>query len=379
MSQVSLVVMGAGESSRFRQGLSIKKQWLRLGETPLWKHVALHLSKQACFDQVIIAASPKEVKYMQKQVDFKVIEGGGTRQESLQNALARVKTPWVLVSDVARFDVPSEVISRVMGRLGEAECVAPAIGVSDTVSYQGEYLSRSEVKLIQTPQLSHVESLLLAFGQGDFTDESSAIAKSGGRVLLVEGSERLKKLTHSYELTLLQGFEPPFGGSYGGSGFDVHAFMEGEGLRLAGVDIPAPVAFKAHSDGDVAIHALIDALLGAVGAGDIGEWFPDSDLAYKGVDSTLLLQEVIKFIRGIGFELINADLTIMAQAPKLSPYKEAMERRLGEVMEVSRQRISVKATTTESLGFVGRKEGVAVSAQVVLKLLDWTKHACFNR
>lgn len=379
MNQVSLIMMGAGESSRFREGGGVKKQWLRIGETPLWKHVSARLSSVAGLEEVFITASPKEVRYMQKQCPWRVVEGGASRQESLQNALLQVKTPWVLVSDVARFDVPLEVVERALAAREGADCVVPILSVSDTVYYEGEYLKREGVKLIQTPQLSRVEVLRAALEKGEFTDESSAILAYGGEVKFIEGSERAKKLTHPHEITLLRGFEPPFSGVYVGSGFDVHAFEEGDSLRLAGVSVPASVAFKAHSDGDVAIHALIDAILGAVGAGDIGEWFPDSSALYAGIDSAILLREVMEWVRGVGFEIHNVDLTVMAQAPKLSPYKAAMERRIAEILEVEPARVSLKATTTELLGFVGRKEGIAVMANATLKLRDWTKDACFNR
>ena len=383
MNALSLIIMAAGESTRFlgNDELQIrqKKQWLWLGETPLWKYVAHSLAKSAPFAEVIITASQEEARYMQKQADFRVVIGGASRQESLQNALKEVQTPWVLVSDVARFDVPSDVVGRVLERLGGADCVAPFLGVSDTVSYQGKYLEREAIKLIQTPQLSRVEALRAALKKGNFTDESSAISANSGKVLLVQGSERLKKLTNPEEITLLRGFNPPYSGTYMGSGFDVHAFKEGDSLKICGVKIPFERAFKAHSDGDVGIHALIDAILGAMGAGDIGEWFPDHSPEYAGINSKILLQRVMNFAHHVGFELVNADITIMAQAPKLSPYKAMMEQELAGILGVERRKVSVKATTTESLGFTGRREGIAASASVGMRLKDWTKYAYLNR
>lgn len=379
MSQLSLILMGAGNSSRFSGEIPVKKQWLRIGELPLWQYVAENLSSQTEFTDVIITATESEVKYMQKQSDFRIVCGGETRQKSLQNAIEHVKTPYVLVSDVARFDVPREIIAALLKRIGEADCIAPALRVNDTVSYGGTYINREELRLIQTPQLSRVDSLREAFKKGEFTDESSAISANGGSVLLLDGSERLKKLTHPHEITLLASFEPPSRRTFIGSGFDVHAFKNGDFLMLGGVKIPASFAFKAHSDGDVVLHALTDAILGAIGAGDIGEWFPDNCAEFKGIDSSILIRKVVDFSRAVGFEINNIDLTIMAQSPKLSPFKLEMEQKIAEILEIPRAKVSLKATTTESLGFVGRNEGIAVQALASLNFLDWTKYACFNR
>ena len=156
-----------------------------------------------------------------------------------------------------------------------------------------------------------------------------------------------------------------------GNGFDVHRFTDGDHLTICGVWIPFSHAFEAHSDGDVGIHALIDALLGAAGAGDIGQWFPDSDMQYENIDSALLLQQVLCFIRNVGFFVVNVDLTIIAQEPKIAPHKDRMRARLSSLLEIPAAKLNIKATTTEHLGFLGRCEGVAASCVATRQYVDW--------
>jgi 2-C-methyl-D-erythritol 4-phosphate cytidylyltransferase/2-C-methyl-D-erythritol 2,4-cyclodiphosphate synthase len=260
--------------------------------------------------------------------------------------------------------------------------VAPYLSVNDTVIYaDNELIDRDKVKLIQTPQLSLTKALKEALSQKtEFTDESSAMIANGGSVKYIQGDVAAEKLTTLERKNgILSLLKPPSKEYFFGNGFDVHAFEEGKSMYLGGVKIKADFGFKAHSDGDIAIHALIDALLGAAGAGDIGEWFPDSDQTYKGADSTKLLESVCSFLRKVGFEIVHCDLTIMAQKPKISPYKQVISKKLSSILNVSYSHVNVKATTTEHLGFIGREEGVAVLAAATLKYYDWTAYENINR
>ena len=370
MRDTTLILLAAGSSSRF--ALPVKKQWLYQGERPLWLKVAEEFEAAWDFRDIVVVGAEPELEYMALFAPrYHYIPGGASRQASLANALERVATPYVLVNDIARCCLDRALLHRVMERRDEAPCIAPALNAVDTVYRRGEPVDRSEIRLIQTPQLSHTVTLKKAIARGEFTDESSAIHALGEKVLLVEGSARAHKLTTAEDLTRLECLEPPASFPLVGYGLDTHAFEEGKRMILGGVPIEAPFGFKAHSDGDVAVHALIDALLGAAGMGDIGEHFPDSDPRFAGADSIKLLEEVVARIRRCGLEPINVDLTILAEAPRLGPYKTAIRRRLAEVLGPPTPRVNLKATTSEKLGFVGRKEGVTVHATATLRYFNW--------
>ncbi|WP_456394225.1 bifunctional 2-C-methyl-D-erythritol 4-phosphate cytidylyltransferase/2-C-methyl-D-erythritol 2,4-cyclodiphosphate synthase [Nitratifractor sp.] len=370
MKDTTLILLAAGSSSRF--GLPVKKQWLYLGDRPLWVRVAEAFEKTAEFARIILSVEAGERSYMGRFADYTFVDGGSSRQESLSRALEAVETPWVLVGDIARCCVDEALVERVLKHKGEAACIAPALEAVDTVYEDGVPVDRRRIRLIQTPQLSRTEILRRALAEAEnFTDESSAIHALGEEVLLIEGSSRAHKLTHLEDLRRLDCLEAPSRESFTGFGLDVHAFETGKEMKLGGITIDAPMGFKAHSDGDVAIHALIDALLGAAGMGDIGEHFPDTDPRWKDADSMELLDAVLGRIRGCGLEPRHADLTILAQTPRLGTYKEAIRRKLAKALDLPPNRVNIKATTAEKMGFVGRKEGVAVHAVATLGIYDW--------
>jgi len=373
LSDLTLVLLAAGEATRFKK--PVKKQWLRIGSQPLWLYVAKEFEKMDLFNEIIIASHPDDLIFMQRFGNYTFVEGASSRQGSLINALKSVKTELVLVSDVARACVDIAVCKRLLEGLKDADCAVPALRVSDTVYYDGKPIDREKLFSVQTPQLSRTEVLKTALSQNNiFTDDSSAIYSNGGKVVFVDGSNSLHKLTFAEDLIHLPCLKKPDTSlHFIGNGFDVHGFQEGKPMYLGGVLIDTPLGFKAHSDGDVAIHALIDAILGATGMGDIGELFPDSDETYAGADSKELLKSVMQKIYSVGFEVVNTDLTIMAQTPKLSPYKVKMAETIANILQISPDRVNIKATTTEKLGFVGRKEGIAVLATATLKYFDWTQ------
>ena len=371
MKDTTLILLAAGSASRF--DLPVKKQWIYLDNTPLWLRVARQFETVAEFAQIVVTAEEGEAAYMSRFADYRFVAGGNSRQESLANALAEVDTPWVFVSDIARCCLDSEMLERILAHKGEAACIAPALKAVDTVYHQNIPVNRDEIRLIQTPQLSRTETLQRALKEAKaFTDESSAIHALGETVLLVEGSSRAHKLTRREDLKRLDCLTPPSAETFTGFGLDIHAFEKGKTMKLGGVTIDVPMGFKAHSDGDVAIHALIDALLGAAGMGDIGEHFPDTDPRWKGADSMQLLEAVLQRIRGVGLEPRHADLTILAQTPRLGDYKERIRRTLAQALDLSSARVNIKATTAEKMGFVGRKEGVTVHAVATLGIYDWS-------
>jgi ygbB family len=411
LKDISLILLAAGDSSRFE--LRVKKQWLRVGELPLWQYVAQSIARAHPFKKIIIAVNEEDVSYCERlyacslasargksaecgtseykfqskqggigcgadkcgsaNLQFHFAPGGVNRQSSLKNALRLVESELVLVSDVARAQISPELISSLIRNLGGADCISPYLGVNDT-TYLGERIvEREELRLIQTPQLSRTALLKKALeGSEIFTDDSAAVGSAGGRLEFIKGEAGALKITRASDLAALN-LKPCSRDIFCGTGYDVHALEKGAGIVLGGVQIPCEFALIAHSDGDVAIHALIDAICGAAMLGDIGELFPDSDAKFKGADSKELLRKVMRRVRGYGYELVNADITIIAQRPKIGAYKAQMQEVLSEILNCAR--VNVKATTTERLGFTGRSEGIAAQAAVNLKFYDWQKHA----
>ncbi len=369
----TLVVLCAGESSRFQ--LETKKQWLRVADIPLWLNVTNRLSSYTQFVKIVVVGHKDEVTYMKNfSNNITYVAGGSTRQNSIKNALHEVTSKYVMITDVARCCVPKSVILELIENKEKASCIVPVLKISDTVIYENNTINRDEVKLIQTPQLSNTAILKKAVNTDiEFTDDSSAIKHIGETVHYINGSEKSKKLTFGDELNNIKCLCEPSKNFFTGLGIDIHQFEDNKQMVLGGVHIDSNFGFKAHSDGDVLIHSVIDALLGACGAGDIGEFFPDTDEKYKNADSKKLLEYIIRFIKHVGYDLVNIDLTIIAQQPKINPYKDKIKSKMSELLNIEKQKINIKATTAERMGFIGRNEGVAVQSIATLKYYDWTK------
>ncbi|WP_428023423.1 bifunctional 2-C-methyl-D-erythritol 4-phosphate cytidylyltransferase/2-C-methyl-D-erythritol 2,4-cyclodiphosphate synthase [Arcobacter sp.] len=371
MSKVTLLVLCAGSSSRF--GLNCKKQWLRIENEPLWLFVTKRIASYYDFDKIVITSSPDELSYMKNfSDDYSFVKGGETRQESMSNALETIDSEYVMVTDVARCCVPKDIILDIILNKDKASCIVPVLNVADTVIFQNETINRDEVKLIQTPQLSNTKVLKKALETSEFfTDDSSAIKSIGESVFYVNGNLQGNKLTFQDDLKTIGCLKPPSKNFFTGFGIDIHSFEKNKQMVLGGVKIDCEFGFKAHSDGDVLIHSVIDALLGACGAGDIGEFFPDTDNAYKNIDSKILLEKIVNFVYSVGYEIVNVDFTILAQIPKINPYKMEIKKSMAQLLNIDLQFVNVKATTAEKLGFVGRSEGVTVHSVATLKYFDW--------
>ena len=304
--------------------------------------------------------------------NVRIAEGGDTRTQSVRNALeslAQDAPDYVLIHDAARPFVSQQIIEnciKTVRSFGSAVCALPC---TDTlVSAQCDIvcgtLERESTFLVQTPQ--GFETALIkrayqkAYEDGFYgTDDASLVDRLGERVAISEGSYSNIKLTTREDLPVDTQMRV-------GHGFDVHRLTENRKLILCGVEIPFEKGLLGHSDADVALHALMDAMLGAACLGDIGKHFPDSDMRYKDIESLRLLAEVARLLAKQGWSLINADITIMAQRPKLLPHIEAMRQNIADTLGIAGDRISVKATTTEKLGFVGREEGIAAEAVCML-------------
>jgi 2-C-methyl-D-erythritol 4-phosphate cytidylyltransferase/2-C-methyl-D-erythritol 2,4-cyclodiphosphate synthase len=374
LNNSTLILLSAGESSRFN--CRTKKQWLRVGDKPLWLKVLENFQNMNLFSKIILTAHKNEVHLFKKYSDVEIVEGGNSRQNSIKNAIQFVETEFVVISDIARCFIPKDLVNRLLESRLLGHSIVPYLPVSDTVVVGEKSVNRDEVKLIQTPQVSATEFLkeILKSENRDFSDESSLIFANGGERYFVIGDSRAKKLTFSSDIKDSVCFEEGYKEQiFVGNGFDVHqfSFEDNRKLVLGGVEIESELSFKAHSDGDVLIHSIIDGILGASGIGDIGELFPDNDEQYKNIDSKRLLQIVHDLIEKIGLEISNIDVTIIAQAPKLGKYKDEIRKNLSQILRIPLFYINIKATTSEKLGFIGRKEGVGVLSTVSLKHIDW--------
>ncbi|APW64475.1 bifunctional 2-C-methyl-D-erythritol 4-phosphate cytidylyltransferase/2-C-methyl-D-erythritol 2,4-cyclodiphosphate synthase [Poseidonibacter parvus] len=371
MQNVTLIVLCAGNSSRFKH--NTKKQWLRIENEPLWLNVTRKLSSYSNFEKVIVCSHKNELNYMKNFCDdFTFIEGGSTRQESIVNSLKEVTTSHVMISDVARACIPKSVIIELLENKDNADCIVPVLNVSDTVVYEDKTINREKVKLIQTPQLSNTKILKESLNTKiEYTDDSSAIKAGNGSIKYIKGSIESKKLTFGDELDSLPSLKAPSNNFFTGTGFDIHQFEDKRDMFLGGIKLPTDYGFKAHSDGDVLIHSLIDALLGASGAGDIGEFFPDTSAEFKDIDSKILLKNIVEFIYNVGYEIVNVDLTIIAQIPKINPHKNEIKNSISKLLGIEKPFVNIKATTAEKMGFIGRSEGVAVQSIATLKYYDW--------
>ena len=359
---VTLVILSAGSSTRFNS--TIKKQWIRVGTKPLWKFVADRFNQFYNFKQTIITANKDDVKLYKLLSDYHIVQGGQTRHHSLKNAIAQVDTDYLLVTDVARACVSKDIVINLIKNIKDNDCVVPYLTPVDTIVYKTTTIDRDDVKLIQTPQLSKTSTLKKALEVGEFTDDRGAIEAINGKIKYIKGDKTAQKITFQGD-EKLPCLEATSNLIFCGNGYDIHQFDMNKQMYLCGVKIDSEFGFKAHSDGDVAIHSIIDALLGGAGYGDIGEFFPDNDPKYKGIDSKKLLVEVVDLLYRTGFEIINIDVTIIAQTPKLAPYKKLMRESIKKLTRC--ENVNIKATTNEKLDSIGQKKAVAVITNANIK------------
>lgn len=303
--------------------------------------------------------------------------GGAERVDSVRAALEALTAAddLVLIHDAVRPWVTAGLIERVAVAAAAGGAAIPAVPVTETIKVvEGGIVRdsprRSRLWAAQTPQGFRRELLVRAFAAAPAgepaTDESSMVERIGAQVRVVEGEYQNVKITTPEDL---QRTPQVSGEMRVGTGYDVHAFADGRRLVLGGVDIAHELGLAGHSDADVLTHAVIDALLGAAGLGDIGRFFPDTDAAYAGISSLILLERVRERLREAGARVVNVDAVVMAQAPRLNPHVEAMVAALAHALRIDPRRVWIKATTTEGLGFVGRREGIAAQAVALLQVL----------
>ena len=305
------------------------------------------------------------------------VPGGESRQDSVRLGLeqvARLSPQRVLIHDAARPFVSATVISRVIDALGAHAGAIPALAVTDTLKRGLEGMITATVERgglwrAQTPQGFRFAEILAAhreFAGEALTDDAALAERAGLAVAIVEGSETNVKITTSDDLERAEAAGA--GETRSGFGYDVHALGDGDHVMLCGVRIDHAQSLIGHSDADVGLHAVTDALLGAIADGDIGAHFPPSDPQWKGASSDQFLAHAAALARARGGVIVNVDVTLICEAPKIGPHRQAMRERLAAILEIAIDRVSVKATTTERLGFTGRGEGIAAHALINLRL-----------
>lgn len=395
MKKITVIVAAAGMGKRL--GLGMNKAFVSIGGKPVLVRCLEMLKKTDVVDAVVVVTTADDIKktdelikeysYLYPDIKISITGGGRERQDSVAAGLACVDSScsYVAVHDGARPFAGKEVFLRTLAAAERFGAAVPAVPVKDTIKQVKEggvlvlrSLKRSELVAVQTPQIFKKEILENAYQRLEkqpvfVTDDASLVEAAGGEVAVVDGIYENIKITTPEDLLIAEeiiaseeGACPeerrPLMDFRVGNGFDVHAFAPDRDLIVCGVKIPYEQGLAGHSDADVGLHALSDAILGAAALGDIGKFFPDTDAKFKNIDSRILLREVAEKVVSEGWKINNVDLILMAQAPKMAPYIEEMRKIIAEDLQIAPGRVGVKATTTEKLGFVGRKEGIAAQA-----------------
>jgi 2-C-methyl-D-erythritol 4-phosphate cytidylyltransferase / 2-C-methyl-D-erythritol 2,4-cyclodiphosphate synthase len=382
MASIYTLVVAAGRGSRF--GGAVPKQYLSFGGATVLRHTVTALAKHPRVSNVLVAIRPEDKGLFDRTVSglpvLGPVVGGPTRQDSVRlglEALASYRPAHVLIHDGARPFPDSELVDRVIDGLVRASAVVPCLPLRDTIKrvehgvIRGT-IDRSALWRAQTPQGFHFEAILSAHRAAvghDLTDDAAVAEAAGLAPLLVDGSEDNLKVTTMEDLAAADRlFMARRGDVRVGQGFDVHAFGPGDRVRICGVEIPHEANLVGHSDADVGLHALTDAVLGAIGAGDIGTHFPPSDPRWRGSSSDRFLRHAAALVGERGGSVAAVDVTIICERPKIGAYRTAMIDRVAAILGIAPDRVSIKGTTTDRLGFTGRGEGIAAQAIATVRL-----------
>lgn len=363
------IIVAAGKG--LRAGQPVPKQFANWRGKPVLRHsVEAFASAGAAPIVVVIPEGAEDIadSALSGISGVRFIIGGATRQVSVRaglEALSDTDIDTVMIHDAARAILPGAVITRLREALLQSDGAIPVLPVVDSLAVEADGMmsgsaDRAALRRVQTPQAFRFSSILSAHrswdGATDAGDDAQVLRAAGGTVAHVTGDEALKKLTFAED------FMTGIPMVRTGMGCDVHRLAEGEELWLGGLKIPHTKGLSGHSDADVALHAIVDALLGAIAAGDIGDHFPPSDPQWKGAASGRFVEHAARLVSEAGYSLANVDLTIICEAPKIGPHREAMRGEIARLLSVDIGQVSVKATTTERLGFAGRGEGIAAQA-----------------
>ncbi|MEL6725745.1 MAG: bifunctional 2-C-methyl-D-erythritol 4-phosphate cytidylyltransferase/2-C-methyl-D-erythritol 2,4-cyclodiphosphate synthase [Pseudomonadota bacterium] len=373
--QIAAIIVAAGQG--LRAGGSLPKQLRDFGGRPVFKWSVDAVLSHSEITQCVVVVPPGDANVYGEQTPQGVsfASGGNSRTDSVRAGLDACQLGHddiVLIHDAARPGLSETVLNELIDAMQTADAAAPALPVADALKRKTdgriETVDRSELYRVQTPQAFRFGKIKAALAaHQDLVDDLAAIEALQGRVVLTTGRETLAKITYPEDQARLERLlmtspkTPRFG-----SGYDVHALEPGDEITLCGVSIPHSQRLVGHSDADVAWHALTDAILGAAALGDIGDHFPPSEPQWKGAASGIFLEHAIDIVKSAGWALTSCDLTIICEEPKVKPHREAMRQKTAELTGLPIDAVSIKATTTEGLGFTGRREGIAAQATAVL-------------
>lgn len=383
MSTCIALIVAAGRGTRAAGPLP--KQYRDIGGVPILRHTLLAFRNHPRIDRVRAVIHPNDralYEHASSGLDLlPPVEGGATRQVSVRlglESLHDLAPGHVLIHDGARPFVSAAIIDRVIEALDSTPGAIAALPVNDTIkrAQAGSVsieatVDRRDLWRAQTPQGFRYADILAAHraaSSSDLTDDAAVAAQANLNVRLVPGSEENVKITTEDDLLRANRAVDATLELRVGQGFDVHRFAPGDAVQLCGVRVPHSHGLEGHSDADVGLHAATDAILGALAAGDIGQHFPPSDPRWRGADSAQFLRHAAELVAGAGGRLVHVDITLICEAPKVGPHREAMVRRLAEILALPVGSCSVKATTTEKLGFTGRGEGIAAQAIATVRL-----------
>lgn len=390
MAGTAVIIVAAGRGQRF--GAPTPKQYLHVAGAPVIRHAVAAFAGHPGISVIQPVIHPDDGEALADALSglaYAVpVAGGAARQDSVRNGLSALAAlppeqvpDRVLVHDAARPNVSRALIDRILSALDDVPGAIPGVAVVDTLKRADadgaviETVPRDALWRVQTPQGFRFADLLAAHAAtagASLTDDAAVMEAAGHTVAIVEGDEDNLKVTSPGDLARMEDIMTDTSSQQSrpafriGSGFDVHRFGPGDSIVLCGVEIPSDRALLGHSDADVALHAVTDAILGAIADGDIGSHFPPSDPQWRGVASDKFLLHACSLMDDAGYEIANIDVTIICEFPKVGPHRAAMRARLAEICGLSISYVSVKATTTEQLGFTGRGEGIAAQASVMI-------------
>ncbi len=385
----TVIIVAAGRGTRFNNDLP--KQYHVIHGKSVLRHTIEQFSTHPDVTKIQVVIAPGFQDLYEKATAglpklLPPVIGGATRQESVYTALQTLsltKDDIVLIHDAARPCIDHQSIDQILSVLKNNQAASLGIEISDTLRKTdgNEYktiIDRQNVYAMQTPQGFHFDVISTAHEKYkglNFSDDTALVTEMGIPVFIVKGNRMNLKITTPDDIMIAEKYlTPPALIPRTGLGFDVHAFGDAaETIRIGGIDIPHSSCLKGHSDADVVLHAITDALFGVIADGDIGSHFPPNNPDYKGKDSAFFLEEAARAVRAKGGRIVHVDTVIMCEAPKIGPHRASMQQRVADILGIPAARVSIKATTTEELGFTGRREGIAAQAIATVMLPDGDK------